>query len=433
MASVIIEKLAYGGSGFGKIDGKACFVPFTAPGDQVEIEITKCTSSYTQGRTTKLTTPSAYRVSPQCNRFGSCGGCNWQHIDYDEQCRQKSHLLAESLWRSARLDAASIRPLIRATSPYHYRQRIQLKVHYSGGRLSVGFYRTGSHYVIDLPDGCPIATSAINAAIAEVRKVVLRSGEPERIPQVDLAASPSGLVLAVVHYLGNDRNGLQNRLAPLCAELATIQGISVQQGRKNTLEPVYGPEQITYRLPSSMGNELELAYSPECFSQVNFDVNRAIVSEIVGLCREIACGKVLDLFCGNGNFSLPLARSASKVVGIESFEKSVGFANGNARHNRIEHASYLCLDAATGLEQLAVAGETYDLLLIDPPRSGAVEVVSRIHPSLVSSLLYVSCDPPTLARDLNLLRKNGFQVKFVQPFDMFPQTYHLESMTFLQA
>ena len=433
MPGITIDRLAFGGAGFGRIEGKACFVPYTAPGDVAEISITRSKSSYSEGELVEIKTPSVSRILPVCPVFGNCGGCNWQHISYEEQCRQKEQIFADILWRTARVESAKISPLLRTDSPFAYRQRIQLKVNYTAGKLSVGFHRAGSHSVVDIPDCCPIAMPALNAALAEVRNLILLSDVPWHIPQVDLVASPVGQVVAIFHYIGHDRQEFSNRLATAAKSLASLHGISIQSGRKSSLQHFSGPEMMVYSLPSCTGNEVEIHYTPDGFSQVNFSINRAIVAALIDFCEAVNPDSILDLFCGNGNFSLPLVRNTRKVIGFESFEKSVHLAEFNARHNCIDNARYRCMDSAAGLEQLADDREYFDLVIIDPPRSGAADVARKLYRSKASHVIYVSCDPPTLARDINILQKYGYQVLHIQPVDMFPQTYHLESVTFLQG
>lgn len=433
MPAITIDKLAFGGAGFGRINGKACFVPYTAPGDVAEISISSSKKSYTEGVLEQITTPSSFRISPVCPVFGRCGGCNWQHITYDEQCRQKEQIFADTLWRSARLDAAKIRPLSRAVAPFAYRQRIQLKVSFIADKLSVGFNRHGSHFVVDIPDCCPIAVPAINAAIADVRRLIILSGEPEHVCQVDLVASPDNQVAANVHYIGHKNEDFALRLAAVGSDLASIHGISIQSGKKGLLQHLFGQEQMTYALPACIGADLKIHYATDGFSQVNFSCNKAMVNALIDFCATICPDSVLDLYCGNGNFSLPIARNSRKVVGFESFAKSVLLAEQNSMNNGIDNTRYRAIDSATGLAQLAAAGEYFDLVIIDPPRNGADDVARKLYRSKASHVIYISCDPPTLARDINTLQKSGYQVLYVQPVDMFPQTYHLESITFLQA
>lgn len=433
MSIVQIEKLAFGGAGFGRLDGKACFVPYTAPGDVAEITIAKNKSSYIEGVLNKLITPSVLRCKPVCPVFGNCGGCNWQHISYEEQCTQKEMIFADTLWRIARVGQECIKPLARASEPFTYRQRIQLKVNVCDGMIVLGFYRPGSHFVVDLPGKCAITAAPINSAISETRDILQAFPEAAQIPQVDLSADSDGTVTALFHYSGRNKESLIRHLAQYKQCLKQIAGVSVQTGRKYSINFVFGPEMLRYTVPSPDGNDLNMSYGPDSFSQVNFSQNRALIDAVLTHCSNVATDRVLDLFCGNGNFSLPVARLAGSVTGMESFAKSISLAKYNALQNSINNAEFTCEDSAAGVARLARAAEHYDLVLLDPPRSGAESVARILHRLKPQHLIYVSCDPPTLARDLSTLQKSGFKVVTVQPVDMFPQTYHLESVTLLES
>lgn len=433
MPSLQIDKLAYGGSGFGRLDGKACFVPFAAPGDLINVRIEKNKSSYSEGVVAELISKSKERVEPPCPVFGVCGGCNWQHVSYKEQCRQKENIFAETLWRSARIDKEKIKPILSAAAPFGYRQRIQLKVNYSGSKLSLGFNRRSSHFVVDIGDRCAIAANPINQAIPEIRDIIQSFKEPDSIPQVDLASTEDDSVSALFHYIGENPGALAGYLAAKTQNSCRIRSISMQTGRKDTFRHVMGLEKLKYAVSDSRGRELELFYSPESFSQVNFSQNRVLVQTLLDYCSKIPLGSILDLFCGNGNFSLPLASMAHKVLGLESVEKSIALANDNALANDIKNAQYLCIDSAAGIADLIRSARHFDLVILDPPRTGAEEVAKSVHGLSPAHLIYISCDPPTLARDLSTLRKCGFEVIHAQPVDMFPQTYHLESIVFLKA
>jgi len=434
MPNLTIDKLAFGGSGFGRLDGKACFVPYTAPGDSVDITVTKKRSSYLEAAVSRVVSPADCRVASRCPVFGVCGGCNWQHIQYEEQCRQKEQIFAETMWRIGRIGNDVIEPMLAENEPYAYRQRVQLKLYKKDSRLFIGFYRHGSHYVVDLPEeGCAIARPEINAALCELRRIMSESPESDRIPQVDLSAGEDGSVTALFHYIGNDHASLRSFLASLHGSLDSISAVFMQPGRKDSALPVFGPEKLSYTLPSATANDLTMAYTVDSFSQVNFRQNRRMVDKVLSWVSSRSVNRVLDLFCGNGNFSLPLAGLADSVLGLESYGKSIELARYNALHNGITNTTFSCEDSSCGVASLAAKNIIFDLVLLDPPRTGADAVVREMHRLQPECLVYISCDPPTLGRDLALLQKTGFRVESVQPVDMFPQTYHLESVTLLKA
>jgi len=428
-----IDKLAYGGSGFGRLDGKACFVPFTAPGDLVEISVEKNKRSYLEGQVQELLIPSRHRTSPPCPVFGVCGGCNWQHVSYIEQCIQKQNIFADTLWRIARVENEKIKPILSAVSPFGYRQRIQLKVAHCGGRLSLGFHRRSSHDVVDINEHCEIAAKSLNSAIAKIREIIVSFKEANLITQVDLASASDASVSAVFHYNGNLPQQLADHLLQADMTSAELHSLSIKTDTKKTFRHISGLEKLSYWLPSSEGVDINLYFAPDSFSQVNFDQNRVMVNLLLDYCLNASTGSILDLYSGNGNFSLPLAGSVMNILGFEAVKKSVSLAQFNANVNGIENAHYVCKDSLAGIEALAKQSGQFDLVIMDPPRTGADDVSRVIHKIGVSELIYISCDPPTLARDISILQKSGFEVVSVQPVDMFPQTYHLESMVFLQS
>lgn len=432
MPEIFIDRLAFGGSGFGSLDGKACFVPFTSPGDRVRISIEKDKKSYCIGIVDEILSPSPHRILPQCPYFGSCGGCNWQQIEYAEQCRQKDNILAETLWRGARIDREHIKPILYS-KPYEYRQRIQLKAHYSNGRTALGFNRRNSHNVVDIGNRCAIASAPLNDAISIVRDIISSFSDPSKIPQVDLSSSSEGNVSALFHYTGNLSEQLATHLRKDSYIDSTLHSISMQSGRKNNYRHIKGLQQLKYTVPSANGDGLNLYYTPDGFSQVNFAQNIALIEILTGICKSVPHKSILDLYCGNGNFSLPLAGIAEEVTGYEYFNKSVQLAKYNASVNAITNANYFAMDSEVAVNHIVDNGNSFDLVILDPPRSGA-DIVSKIlHKTGASNLIYISCDPLTLSRDISHIKSSGFEVVLVQPVDMFPQTYHIENLVLLKA
>jgi len=433
MSELQIDKLAYGGSGFGRIDGKACFVPFTAVGDLVEVSIAKSKKSYSEGVVERIISPSNRRISPTCPVFGVCGGCNWQHISYEEQCDQKTNIFTDILWRTARVEAGKIKPVLKATSPFEYRQRIQLKADYSSNKLSLGFYRRTSHDVVDIDDHCEIAAKPLNNAIRKVRELILSSKQPSNIIQVDLASASDSSVSALFHYNGNQPEAFAEYLSRIDLSGNELHSINLQCGGKKNFQHILGLHKLLYSVPSSYGKNIDLYFSPDSFSQVNFAQNRVIVQLLLDYCLKISPGSILDLYCGNGNFSLPLTGMVNRILGFEAVRKSVDLAEYNAAVNGAENAQYVCQDSMAGVQAVAKMPGKFDLVIMDPPRTGADQLCREIHKTLASHLIYISCDPPTLGRDLAILKSTGYEVLYIQPVDMFPQTYHLESIVFLKA
>jgi len=431
-AVAIIDKLAFGGNGVCRINGKVCFVPFSCPGDEVRLAVTSEKRSYCEARIVELIVPSPFRVTPPCPVFGRCGGCSWQHIDYAQQLAAKQQILIETLWRGARVAGECVRPVLPSATHYGYRSRVQFKLHGSADNLHIGFFRSNSHLVEDVGAGCAISLPVINTTLASLRRVLASFPEISAIPQISVDCSEDG-VFAVVMYRGRNTSAVAAFFREHRADLAPVTGMFLSTGR-NDLQKLYGDDQLVYTLPaaSSEAKGCQLAYQPGGFSQVNRDQNRAML-EIV---RQMACfqgiEQVLDLYCGNGNFSLPIAGEVAAVTGIEEYAGSIAAAEANRAQNGIANAKFFCADAVAGLKQLAASGRRFDTIILDPPRSGAADAVPDLCRLDPARIIYVSCDPNTLARDCGLLAGNGYQVRECAPVDMFPQTYHLESVTLLQ-
>lgn len=433
VARVNIEKLAFGGNGVGRIDGKVCFVPLSCPGDELLVDITAVKRSYLTAGIAEIITPSSHRVVPPCPLFGSCGGCCWQHIAYPLQVDAKRQILAEALWRGARVPAEKVSELVQAPGQYGYRSRVQFKLYGGADKLQIGFYRHGSHFVEDAPQGCPIALPIINEALQNLRENLSSFPEPTAIPQINIDCGEQGIV-AIINYIGRDPNMVADFIEKNHSSLEPLTGVFLQTGRKSSLRRLVGSGELTYFLPSGGvdASLCSLNFRPGGFSQVNSAQNRAMLNII----RELSCfdghERVLDLYCGNGNFSLPLAREVGSITGIEDYGDSIAAAVDNCRVNGIENAEYLVSDAAHGVRRLAYDGRQYDVVILDPPRSGAADAVGEICRFNPEKIIYISCDPNTLARDCGILSARGYNVLKSIPIDMFPQTYHLESITLLQ-
>lgn len=431
--TVTIEKLSFGGAGFGHCNGKACFVPFTAPGDVVSIDVVADKKSFITAKMKKLTEPSPFRTEPPCPVFGECGGCHWQHIPYDVQLSEKQHIFTELLVRFASVRAELVQPILAAPSPFYYRARVQLKVHFAGGNVHVGFFRAGSHFVIDVPGQCAIAHPVINALIAQLQEFLSIFPEPGRIPQVDIATGDDGKSLVILHYIGGNLDRVLQFALQKRSLLGSVTSLWLQSGRKSTLTRVEGYDFLSYTVPTDSGaSSVRLKFSSGAFSQVNLRQNLELINIVQEWARITGNERILDIYCGNGNFSIPLASRAAEVFGMEDYEPSVRDANDNCVANGIGNAVYTCADAASGVRRLIGEAKCFDIIILDPPRSGAKDVVGLLTHLRPKAVIYISCDPATLARDIGIMREGGLDVVMTRPVDMFPQTYHLESVTLLQ-
>jgi 23S rRNA (uracil1939-C5)-methyltransferase len=420
-----IDSLAYGGNGVGRHEGKAIFVPYSAPDDLLRCRVVREKKRYAEAEIIEVVEPSSLRRRPLCPVFGRCGGCQWQHLPYREQGVWKERIFRDTLVRHGALSAEKILPLASAPDEWNYRSRVQFKCRHTDSGFVMGFYRRGSHFIVDV-EHCLIAAGAINEALTLFRAWLSVSPCPERVSQVDLAVDDEGRVRAVVHVLDERRNILADYLRPRVAEVG--YALFFMTGHKESLRHVFGEEDLHIHPLADSG--LRLAYGPGGFAQVNLEQNRQLVAKIRGAIEGDRPRRILDLYCGMGNFSLPLAGIADEVVGVEDYAPSIDKARENAAatmtsnvhfHARPAEGAYAALAGNLGL----------DLVVLDPPRTGCYQVVRELAALHPEKILYVSCDPPTLARDLGPLLHGGYQVQWAQPIDLFPQTHHTESVTIL--
>jgi len=428
-----IERLALGGSGVGRLSGKVCFVPFSAPGDGLKVRVVREHRSYCEAELVELVEPSPVRTAPVCPVFGQCGGCDLQHISYDAQCRAKQQQLQETLQRIAGMVDPPVVATVPAADQYGYRARAQFKLHATTQGLAVGFFRRGSRFVIDLPHGCPVVTVAINQAVKRLREIIQQLPDRHRIPQVSLEEGVDGVV-AIIHYIGTNASALAERLLA-ARDVLELAGLFLQTGRKDSLQQVYGSGVLQYLVPTcaAVGADLQLQYGIGGFSQVNRQQNRTMINLVCSAAQPAGNHRLLDLFCGNGNLSLPMASQLLQLCGVEGFAPSLASAVDNAGQLRVNNSTFKCLAAEKAVAELLQRRTQFDTVLLDPPRAGAAELMRMLPRLAAERIIYVSCDPATLARDLAILCGcAGYHLVQATPLDMFPQTGHLETVALLQ-
>ena len=428
----IIEKLAFGGNGVCRIDGKVCFVPFSCPDDEVSLRITAQKKSYCTATLAEIITPSSFRTVPVCAIFGECGGCSWQHIGYPVQLEHKRKILAETFWRGARVPADLIGDVVAASSQYGYRNRLQFKVSARNGKLRIGFYRQSSHQVVDAASGCPVAAPVINQVLSCFRALLQSYPDIESISQLSIDAGDSG-VIVVIHHNGAITSKKAGYFVERSGGFGPCTGLFLKADNLHYSEKIWGSSDISYLMPPADPDQkpVELTYPPGGFAQVHQLQNISMLSVIRKLGAFTSTEHLLDLYCGNGNFSIPLAAEVASVVGIEGNSDSILAAESNREFNKVANAEFFCDDVTSGVRLLVGQGRTFDTVLLDPPRAGAEDAVPGIVSLRPNKIIYVSCDPSTLARDCGLLAGCGYKVVASVPIDMFPQTYHLESVTLL--
>jgi 23S rRNA (uracil1939-C5)-methyltransferase len=418
----------------GHLEGKVVFVPLGAPGDRVEAAIVREKSRYAQARLLRVLEPSPDRREPPCPHFGVCGGCQWQHVSYGAQLAGKAESFRGFLEsRLGSLAPGLFRPALAAPRQWGYRNRAGLKVRAAGGRVLLGYFARGTHRLVPIAR-CPILEPSLQAFLPKLGDF-LQGFPPARgaLPQVDLQVDGKGGLWTIFHLL-REPTGKEREDLGRFAAAAGATGACLQRGRKHTLEPL-GSEAEQRRMPFPLragGRDLALGVSTGGFAQANTAVNQALVDEVVSL-RGLYGGRdALDLYCGAGNFTLPLALAARSVVGIEGYPPAAKDAAANAAANGLGNVRVFPSGADEGLRRLAAEGFRPEFALLDPPREGALEAIPLLADLAPAHILYVSCAPPTLARDLGLLRARGYRPEWIVPADMFPQTSHLESATLLR-
>jgi len=424
IVDVVIERLAHGGRGVGRFQGKAVFVPATAPGETVRCRIVHEKRRYAEGELLEVLQSSPQRRLPFCPIATECGGCQWQHLTYAAQLEAKQAIFNDALVRTAGVDLQLIAPILAAPDEQGYRCRAQIKCRLGKKGFLTGFYRNGTHRIVPF-EHCPVLAAGLDPVLQQLRSALSRFRRADRVPQCDLCIDAAGQMLVIVHLLEGGLDELRQLLEPLTFE--TKVAFFVQSGRKETLRHLCGAV-AQYIHPETDG-VLALGFAPGGFVQVNLEQNKRLVAEALAACHLQGDERVLDLYCGIGNFSLPLARHCREVVGVEEFAPAIVVARDNARTNGLDNLQFLAQPAEAYVA--SCPPETFDLVLLDPPRTGASDVVAGLLRLKPRRIVYVSCDPATLARDLVPLLHGGYRFESARPVDMFPQTSHIEAVAVL--
>jgi 23S rRNA (uracil1939-C5)-methyltransferase len=416
-----IDSLDAAGQGVARNDGKVVFVKGALAGETILAERVHSRERFDTARTAEVLKPSPGRRTPGCPHFGTCGGCLTQHADARTQMAAKQRGLEENFARIAKVTPETMLPIVYGEE-WGYRHRARLSVRHVRKKESVlvGFRERRSSYVAEM-DACPVLPAPVSALIPGLRSLIMSMDARERLPQIELAVGESVTVLVF-------RN-LEPLSAPDEAKLKSFAGTAgiqawLQPKGPDTaypLHPLDAPP-LDYTLPEF---GVRIAFRPTDFTQVNHAVNRVLVARAVRLLAPKPGERIADLFCGLGNFSLPLARSGASITGFEGSEGLVERARQNAKANGLP-ATFIPMNL---FEPGFQVHGPFDKLLIDPPREGAMEIVKALPPDWPRRIVYVSCDAATLARDAGtLVHVNGFRLVSAGVVNMFPHTAHVESI-----
>ena len=425
--SAKIEALSHEGRGIATIDGKTTFISNALPTEAVEFIYTAQNSRYAQGRSTKILHAATTRIIPQCEFFNLCGGCSLQHLQHDAQLKLKQASLLEQVQHFAQTAANEILPpLIGPT--YNYRHKARLGVRYVNKKntVLVGFREQQSRYLAEI-DRCLILHPSVGELITPLRELIANLSIFQHIAQIEVAVGEAQTALII-------RN-----LEPLTPADENILCAFAQQHQLMLFLQPNKPQPI-YRLYPQLGEDflfythpefnITLWFHPLDFTQINPIVNQQMVKATLALLQLSADDHVLDLFCGLGNFTLPISKFVAQVTGIEGNAEMVARAKINAQRNNIANTEFFTADLTQPLTA-NWAKNKYNKLLLDPARSGALEILPYIPQWQPQCIVYISCNPATLARDIGEICKLGYCLEKIGIIDMFPQTNHVESIAVL--
>jgi 23S rRNA (uracil1939-C5)-methyltransferase len=426
---IAIEKPAAGGYGLGRLDGQAVLVAGALAGEEMEIEILARRAGAVMARPVRVLVPHPERQEPVCPRFLDCGGCQLMHLADQAQPALKFEVLKETLAHAlvAVPHPTAIRP---SPQPLFYRNRVRLKVASQQGRLRLGFFAGRSRRLVAL-DFCHLLTPRLNELLPHLAvwldEMAGETGAPDQIEI--LAGRPEEGFLLVADLPAKPSARLDKWLGAGPAVPAPVKTFYSVQGRLKI--PARLDPSVAMTVLEDPVSGLRLKAGPGAFTQVNPEVNLSLVRDVAQTAREVGAEQALDLYCGLGNFTLPLARVVRYAAGFDESPHAIAGARLNQEANRLVNARFTRQRTETAVKDLAGQGRTFDLVVLDPPRSGARGLAPDLARLRPRHILYVSCHPAALARDLIELRSVGFSLKRLTAYDMFPQTAHLEVLALL--
>jgi 23S rRNA (uracil1939-C5)-methyltransferase len=418
-----VERLANDGRGIGFVDGRTWFVSGALPGEQIEARVLGAHGKVVDGRVERIFAASPERLAEPCAHARVCGGCSLQHMAHEDQLALKQRMLAEQLSRLANIQPDQwAAPLCGPAFAYRRRARIAVRWDAKAKRLDVGFRAAASQDIIAIGE-CPVLVQPLQPILSDLPAVLGELESPRAIGHVELFHGSASAVL-VRHTSPLSETDL-TRLQAFCVARDAqlwLQGEAEPQ-------PYVSGDALGYRLATW---DLQLAYRPGDFVQVNAQVNETMVAQALDWLAVTTDERVLDLYCGLGNFALPLARQAREVVAVEGVHMMVERAAQNAASNGIHNAHFHQADLSNPLADAGWLGDGFAAVLLDPPRDGALQVVKQIAALGAKRVLYVSCNPTTLARDSVELQRQGYRLRKAGILDMFPQTSHVEAMALFE-
>lgn len=429
-----IEKFVHGGFCLSHTsDGQAVLLAGTIPGETVQAKISSTTRNLLRGVATNILTPSEHRISAPCPNYRICGGCDFQHMEYACQLQGKHDIIKDLLQRSSHPDLRSaanvLMPPLASPQQINYRQRIRLQV---DDRQVVGFHKRSSHNCIAIRE-CLLADPAINNCL---EKLLLQQSFKNLLSQIkalELLLNPdNSRINILIHYRRKPRPADKQHALELTRTIAEIEDIFFAGDGF----AVTGHNVLSFTLPPrppQISKALRLSWETGGFCQVNVEQNRTLIQTVLDCCLITKEESVLDLFCGMGNFSIPLAEKAGTVLGIEGQASAIRSAGKNSANAEQDNTDFIKRPIHQACKELVEENRRFDCIVLDPPRQGAPGLARKLNSLCRKRMIYISCDPATLCRDLADLLNHGFQLTKLQPIDMFPQTHHIETIALLQT
>ncbi|WP_066186244.1 MULTISPECIES: 23S rRNA (uracil(1939)-C(5))-methyltransferase RlmD [Gracilibacillus] len=438
------EDITHEGDGVGKVNGYPLFVPYGLPGETAEVKVIKVKKNFGFGRLTKLIEPSKHRVDPPCNVYYKCGGCQLQHMDYEMQLDRKRTQVVSALKKFGQFDHIMVHPTIGMKDPWRYRNKVQIPVGDKNGELITGFYRKKSHDIITDMDRCIITDHANDEMVGHIREIANRLGIPaydEKQHRGVLrhimvrSGQVTKQMMVVIITKPSKVHGLDQLVKEITEHYPNVKSIihNVNPDRTNVIlgkktKVLWGEEYIYDEI-----GDIRFAISAKSFYQVNPIQTKKLYDKALQYANLTGSETVIDAYCGIGTISLFLAQQAKQIYGVEIVPEAINDAKANARLNHIDNAEFFVGQAEKVLPWWQAQGLHPDVIVVDPPRKGCdqalLQAMLQMKPERI---VYVSCNPSTLARDLRILADGDYEVKEVQPVDMFPQTTHVEVIVSIQ-
>ena len=436
-----IDRLGTSGEGVGRHENFTIFVPHALPGETISAVIEDVKSSYARGRIKQILHESVDRAAPLCALYEECGGCQLQHLSYEAQLRAKRAQVVDALTHIGKLPQIPVRETLRAEEPWNYRNKMQFPIGRNSGQIVIGCFAQGSHTIINT-ENCHIQRAENNDLANAAREIA----EQLHIPVYN-EDTHKGVLRHIVGRVGRS-DDLMAVIVTATKQLPRAKDfVCMMRERLPNLVSVHQNIQ-TYRNNVIMGRDTQLLWgrstiidslgqlnfhiSPRSFFQINTRQAERLYEQALSYADLHGTETVIDAYCGTGTITLFLAQKARKVYGIEIVQPAILDARKNARDNHVKNAEFIVGDATAVMPALYKQGIRPDVVVVDPPRAGCTETVLRTFANMKPQrIIYVSCNPATLARDLAILKDLGYAAQEVQPVDLFPQTSHVETITLL--